>query len=720
MDLSVVGPSPMEDPVALGLTPLHRAARDGHGDVVRDLLMQGADSNALDKHGNTPLHLAAERGHLKVMQYLTIGVAKTVRIDAAAAPKAPASTGSGLSSEEGSAVRSVEEKSEKERPQSLSLPRDHRSFRRRPSFDRVSSGDDDDRVPAQLMLKLTAGESSDMYYSSDSEIGDAMAPSLRSIRSSSHPSAPSTPLGQTFIDDGAPSLSHHFLKRIGDMHASEMPKRSPAFVLSSDQHSMGWGSGSEAGNSLYVSEGRSEVPEDAQSGCALTSPTHSNRQSPTPDPIYPTGAAAGLHLQQLREASASRAAAIAESDAHTVAPDDPDDEDGSEWVEYWTTDDAGESYPYYYNLRTGESEWTPPESWVRQQAAAAAEQQAADGAPDAAAAAPRGVYHRYQDYTHYDAGHENGGSARASGMGDSGEFAHDFYSAAGSMAPGGGSVAESEVGHLPAPPGVAYHSAPLPRPSISTASHVLAVEPPKPPPSLSPVSPAFFSPRNFDADYNSQEESHTTSEKSLSSPDNVHRMNAHSLMSQAFDANASMDMKIAALMVSAANGDASVTHHLLCEGVPPSAVDGRLRTALHYAASRCCVDASAALCEAGAEVDAADVAGDTPLHLSARRGALGTLQVLLQTAARTDLRNQRGDTPLHDAVKHGHTECTELLLEYGAEPNALNRQGDDPVAAALRSNTGGIEVKVHGEVRKLNALPTGVIAAVEVVMRHLA
>lgn len=46
-----------------GRTPLHRAAAQGHTEVVLRLLAHGVDGGPTDSHGATPLHLSAGRGH---------------------------------------------------------------------------------------------------------------------------------------------------------------------------------------------------------------------------------------------------------------------------------------------------------------------------------------------------------------------------------------------------------------------------------------------------------------------------------------------------------------------------------------------------------------------------------------------------------------------------------------------------------------------------------
>ena len=52
------------------LTPLHKAAAKGHGQVAQLLLDKGASPNALDGHMQTPLHWAAMWGHTEMARLL--------------------------------------------------------------------------------------------------------------------------------------------------------------------------------------------------------------------------------------------------------------------------------------------------------------------------------------------------------------------------------------------------------------------------------------------------------------------------------------------------------------------------------------------------------------------------------------------------------------------------------------------------------------------------
>lgn len=56
--------------VQLGETALHKAAYNGHLDVLRVLLGAGADPHVAQLDKNTPLHYAAAQGHAKVAAML--------------------------------------------------------------------------------------------------------------------------------------------------------------------------------------------------------------------------------------------------------------------------------------------------------------------------------------------------------------------------------------------------------------------------------------------------------------------------------------------------------------------------------------------------------------------------------------------------------------------------------------------------------------------------
>ena len=51
-------------------TALHLAAANGHVDVVKVLIQNGADVNAVDEYKFTALHLAARHGHVDIAKVL--------------------------------------------------------------------------------------------------------------------------------------------------------------------------------------------------------------------------------------------------------------------------------------------------------------------------------------------------------------------------------------------------------------------------------------------------------------------------------------------------------------------------------------------------------------------------------------------------------------------------------------------------------------------------
>ncbi|OON17423.1 ankyrin repeat protein [Opisthorchis viverrini] len=53
-----------------GLNALHLASKEGHVEVVRELLSRGADPNRATKKGNTALHIASLAGQFEVVKML--------------------------------------------------------------------------------------------------------------------------------------------------------------------------------------------------------------------------------------------------------------------------------------------------------------------------------------------------------------------------------------------------------------------------------------------------------------------------------------------------------------------------------------------------------------------------------------------------------------------------------------------------------------------------
>lgn len=53
-----------------GLNALHLASKEGHAEVVRELIERGAKPNTATKKGNTALHIASLAGQFEVVKLL--------------------------------------------------------------------------------------------------------------------------------------------------------------------------------------------------------------------------------------------------------------------------------------------------------------------------------------------------------------------------------------------------------------------------------------------------------------------------------------------------------------------------------------------------------------------------------------------------------------------------------------------------------------------------
>ncbi|CAN0041246.1 unnamed protein product, partial [Phaeothamnion confervicola] len=87
---------------------------------------------------------------------------------------------------------------------------------------------------------------------------------------------------------------------------------------------------------------------------------------------------------------------------------------------------------------------------------------------------------------------------------------------------------------------------------------------------------------------------------------------------------------------------------------------------LHLAVGRGDLHAVAALLEAGASTDPADLDGGTPLALAIRAGSAHMVRLLVRFGANPEKRDGAGRSALHWAASCGHAD---ELLKLGADPN---------------------------------------------------
>jgi ankyrin repeat protein len=118
-----------------------------------------------------------------------------------------------------------------------------------------------------------------------------------------------------------------------------------------------------------------------------------------------------------------------------------------------------------------------------------------------------------------------------------------------------------------------------------------------------------------------------------------------------------------------------------------------------------------ALKQGGADTEITMPNGATPLMLAAgmgsspianRRGvrvvdfgklepesrALETVSTVLSLGADLNAANRAGDTALHSAAALGYATVVTFLVEHGADVNARNRQGATPLGSLLASAKG--------------------------------
>ena len=114
--------------------------------------------------------------------------------------------------------------------------------------------------------------------------------------------------------------------------------------------------------------------------------------------------------------------------------------------------------------------------------------------------------------------------------------------------------------------------------------------------------------------------------------------------------------------------------------------DANFRTALHQAAWGGMLETTRILVASGANLDAADLAGNTPLHCATLNGYLPVMRILLDHGANPNCMGPENCTPLHFAVitvmPTLQLALAELLLAHGASLTIRNRDDRDPGAMA--------------------------------------
>lgn len=82
-----------------------------------------------------------------------------------------------------------------------------------------------------------------------------------------------------------------------------------------------------------------------------------------------------------------------------------------------------------------------------------------------------------------------------------------------------------------------------------------------------------------------------------------------------------------------------------------------------------------ALCDAGADVNAADARGETALMRAAAAGCYDTVSLLIERGAKVNMQSERGETALSIAAQKGAFDVMTALIQAGADVHWVDKEG---------------------------------------------
>uniref|UniRef100_A0AAX7U5L1 ZU5 domain-containing protein n=1 Tax=Astatotilapia calliptera TaxID=8154 RepID=A0AAX7U5L1_ASTCA len=141
---------------------------------------------------------------------------------------------------------------------------------------------------------------------------------------------------------------------------------------------------------------------------------------------------------------------------------------------------------------------------------------------------------------------------------------------------------------------------------------------------------------------------------------------------------------ITPLHLAAQEGNVDIVTLLLARDAPIHMGNKSGLTPLHLAAQEDKVNVAEVLCNQGAFIDPETKLGYTPLHVACHYGNVKMVNFLLKNQAKVNAKTKNGYTPLHQAAQQGHTHIINLLLHHGASPNELTNNGNSALSIARR------------------------------------
>uniref|UniRef100_A0A8C5XKN4 Ankyrin 3 n=1 Tax=Microcebus murinus TaxID=30608 RepID=A0A8C5XKN4_MICMU len=159
---------------------------------------------------------------------------------------------------------------------------------------------------------------------------------------------------------------------------------------------------------------------------------------------------------------------------------------------------------------------------------------------------------------------------------------------------------------------------------------------------------------------------------------------ATTLLEYGADANAVTRQGIASVHLAAQEGHVDMVSLLLSRNANVNLSNKSGLTPLHLAAQEDRVNVAEVLVNQGAHVDAQTKMGYTPLHVGCHYGNIKIVNFLLQHSAKVNAKTKNGYTPLHQAAQQGHTHIINVLLQNNASPNELTVNGNTALGIARR------------------------------------
>ncbi|KAK1797468.1 hypothetical protein P4O66_008327 [Electrophorus voltai] len=147
------------------------------------------------------------------------------------------------------------------------------------------------------------------------------------------------------------------------------------------------------------------------------------------------------------------------------------------------------------------------------------------------------------------------------------------------------------------------------------------------------------------------------------------------------------------LHIAAKKNQMDVAGTLLKFGAEASVLTKQGVTPLHLAAQEGNSDMAALLLQKGAHVNTPTKSGLTALHLAAQEDKVGVAEILVKHGANLDQQTKLGYTPLIVACHYGNAKIVNFLLKSNASVNAKTKNGYTPLhQAAQQGNTHIINV----------------------------